>query len=63
MTQLEILELAYDACAERWAEARESVDKAIEEGRHNSIALHREAQYKEKLEELQELINIARKAR
>lgn len=60
MTQLEILELAYDAAAERWAEAKEKVDKAIAEGRPATINMDREAKFAEKLEELQELIDIER---
>ena len=60
MTQLEILELAYDAAAERWAEAKEKADKAIAEGRPCKIAMNREAKFAEKLEELQELIDIER---
>lgn len=56
MTQLEILELAYDAAAERWAEAKEKADKAIAEGRHAAIAMNLEAQYREKLGEIMDMI-------
>lgn len=57
MTQLEILGLAYEAAAQKWAESKEDVDKAIAEGRKSPIAMAREARYREKLEILGKMID------
>ena len=56
MTQLEILNLAYDAALQKMLENKEKADKAITEGRPAMIAMNFEAQYHEKMDEIMDLI-------
>lgn len=56
MTQLEILELAYDAALQKMLENKKKADKAIAEGRPAAIAMSLEAQYREKMDEIMDMI-------
>lgn len=56
MTQIEILNLAYDAAAERWNHYSALADEARETGRNPEIWEHKEKEFWTKVKELNKMI-------
>ncbi len=56
MTQFEILNLAYDAAAERWNHYKELADEAREAGRNSEVWEHKEKEFWNKVKEINKMI-------